>query len=144
MIVTEETKAHAQDIFDYLIMNPEKHDQSDWYNFYNEEDVLVTEENFCGTTMCVAGTSVWLKSGVSGLNNKYDYEFLNEGAKNLGLAYNEACTLFYGTNNEESLSLLAAVAAGDEDKFYDIAREVDKIYIDGADNPIDWSASQEI
>lgn len=136
MNVTEETKAHAQEIFDYLTQHPEKHDQDSWYDTKGEanfDDIQeITEDNFCGTTMCVAGTSVWLKGGIALMNEFSDMcelNFQNAGAENLGLDENEAYALFYGAGNSQALDLVAAIAAGDEAKFHDIAVASDNDYI---------------
>lgn len=137
MNVTEETKAHAQEILDYLRANPEKHNQNSWVDTGLEDEYgdpirVVTDQNFCGTTMCVAGTSVWLKGGINRLNDYgcYGSRFDNEGSYNLGLNENEANALFYEANNSEALELLIAVAAGDEAKFYEVAKSHGFIYID--------------
>ena len=135
MNVTEETKAHAQEILDYLRANPEKHDQTSWFDTgLDDKDgdpvEFVTDDNFCGTTMCVAGTSVWLKGGISKLNeySRLDVLFEHEGACNLGLNNREAEALFFGAGNSEALDLLSAVAAGDEAKFGEIAESHENIY----------------
>ena len=115
MKVTPETQAHAQEILDYHMMNPGLHDQDSWFETPDNKG-RVTEENVCGTTMCIAGTSVFLKEGIEGLNNAHG-RYVEKGQSNLGLAYEEANDLFYDTTNEQSMDAVRAIAAGDPVKF---------------------------
>lgn len=125
MKVTEATKAHAQDILDYIEMFPEKHQQDNWY--FNEEnyrnETPITEKNFCGTTMCVAGTSVYLTEGLNAFK-KHVTDIENDAARNLGLDDGDSGLLFYTMSESKALMMLEAVAAGDEEKFIQIYDEV--------------------
>lgn len=138
MIVTEETKATAQAVLDYLIMNPEKHDQTAWAGITHDTEDFptyfwsthneATEENLCGTTMCVAGTAVYLSDGIEGLNacgqgaiggtNATQETWVRRGAELLGLDMVEANVLFFTLDNDKAIDMLVAVANGDEDKFH--------------------------
>lgn len=115
MEINEQTQARAQAAFDFLSQNPKNHNQQ-WY-ISGATDVPLTEENLCGTTMCVAGTVEWQAHGYV-----TDFAF-SAGAMLLGLKYNEAENLFYASNNDEALDMLSAIANGDESKFYALARE---------------------
>jgi hypothetical protein len=115
---TLETMQHAQEIIDYLAENPEQHSQSAYWNGYS----LGIKNTVCGTTMCVAGTSVFLKEGVDGLVNScdsedYDDSFSKKAERYLGLNSSEAYDLFYTFHREKALEMLRAVANGDEVKF---------------------------
>lgn len=114
MNVTPETQAHAQAILDYHLMNPGLHDQTTWFETPDNK-AIITEENVCGTTMCIAGTSILLKEGMRGLNAQGRY--LQRGQYNLGLTYEEADNLFYTTTNEQAMDAVRAIAAGDPVKF---------------------------
>lgn len=130
MQVTEETKQHAQEVLDYILEHPKQHNQKQWWDTKNLPlfpTVEFVEENICNTTMCAAGTSVFLKQGVQGLI-KCDTDvdtFIFVGAKNLGLDEDEAQLLFLDTamlddlsiSNETAVNMLRAVASGDADKF---------------------------
>ena len=114
MKATPETQAHAQEILDYHMIHPGLHDQDSWFQTPDDKS-MVTEDNVCGTTMCIAGTSVFLKEGINGLNSRGGY--LERGRVNLGLTYEEADDLFYETTNEQSMDAVRAIAAGDAVKF---------------------------
>lgn len=118
MNVTEETKEHAQHILNYITMFPERHEQSTWVEvpigIYRDD---LTEDNFCGTTMCIAGTSVFLTEGVEGLRRPTS-DFEDIAAERLGLSSVEAHDLFYNTDNDTAKVMLKAIVDGDEDAFW--------------------------
>lgn len=144
MRVTDETKANAQAVLDYILAHPEKHSQrhvvglmdSSW-NFFllpssgeSVEDIVLTEENFCGTTMCIAGTVIFLNQGIDALNrlgkpviiddeSHTDWEIV--GAEYLGLDLDEADSIFFEMSNSRAIDLLIAIANGDEEKFHRLA-----------------------
>lgn len=118
---TLEHKEHAQEILDYIMANPDQHDQNNFWTGTKGQT-----KNVCDTAMCVAGTSVYLKEGVEGMwkaSDKDDYDsvsFYQKAGDNLGLSEDERYKLFYCFNNEYAVDMLRAVAAGDEDKFHAI------------------------
>ncbi len=100
---TPQTRAHAQDVLDYITAHPEKHNQSKF-------TYLVDRETGCGTTMCVAGTSNWLMHGKEAMN------FLDqdEAIEFLGLGYDEAEVLFYEMSEERAVQKLKKIVVGEE------------------------------
>lgn len=120
MFVTDETKAAAQGVLDYLESQPEKHNQESYFRLpANVKPETLTEENFCGTTMCIAGTALYLDQGIEGIVNFYDGLDADEySGQKLGLDAVEANTLFYTFDNATALDALRAIAAGDEVKFH--------------------------
>lgn len=133
---TARNRRKAGEILDFLVSNPERHNQAEffvlkerpagWYDGYPTNTTAVknlTEENLCKTTMCIAGSAVYLGHTAaeikSVLDKGYSIDWVTEGAKVLGLDRNEAKTLFYA-DNENALALLEAVAEGDEETFHSI------------------------
>lgn len=112
-------------VFDYLIKNPEAHDQSLWAHFGTAYSVLMPspEPVHCGTTMCIAGAACHLagyalmqgrnravfayrhgdKTGIG-----YDVEQL--GAVLLDLPEDEAGVLFETMNEAYALGRLDLLA----------------------------------
>lgn len=129
MIVTEGTKAMAQDVVDYIVENPERHNQANWVVSVDDGtqhqvvDAIkkVKEEGVCGTTMCIAGTAIYLKYGVEGLVRAGDprstLHFEHVGAALLGLDDEESRALFFEMDNDKAIDATVAIANGDEDKF---------------------------
>lgn len=116
---TFETRAHAQAVLDYIEEHPEKHSQSDWV-IHDDDSGL--SENMCGTTMCVAGTSVYLADGFDGLVHHYRYGgWSDAAAKNLGLSIDESSALFFMMDNRNAVEMLRAVADGNSEKFWELA-----------------------
>lgn len=120
MQVTEDTKGLARAILDYIHTYPERHNQNNWIELDGELDTadMVNETNICQTTMCVAGTAVYLSRPLNEFR-RYKGDWETDGGQLLGLNWDEGDSLFYA-NNESALSLLEAVAEGDEDKFNEI------------------------
>lgn len=128
MNTTLETQALARSVYDYLIENPEKHDQGSFVgmrdedNIVNDYDGSVDEGNFCNTTLCAAGTTVWLNGGLSAVNRCLsENNFENVAGSLLGLDDAEQWDLFFDAAEETALKLLLAVAEGDEAKFAELA-----------------------
>lgn len=123
MIVTEETKANAQAVYDYIIVNPERHRQQDWikmpdltaYESIRMANKGLSEENICGTTMCVAGTNDFLKRGY------VSWGVSARAAVDFGLEDGEAEDLFYCMDKDLALDMVLAIAQGDADKFEQLA-----------------------
>lgn len=129
MIINDETKANAQATLDYILMNPENHDQSTWVgqteNFnwdeYESQNGY-TESNMCGTTMCAAGTILYLKMGMDGLN--LGSSFSSHAAPYFGLEnVAEINAIFLNMSEYNVVMQLTALANGDEKKFWDFAED---------------------
>ena len=120
-----ETQATAQAVLDYILMNPEKHDQSLWVKDANGWAPTPEQFDSCGTTMCVAGTAAWLTRSEedfkelvrNGYIERESTGWERAGAEALGLDYMQAAQLFFTMDNEVALDMLRAVACGDPDKF---------------------------
>lgn len=129
MKVTNESKALANAILDFLERHPEKHNQD---VFIDGKD----EEIGCGTSMCVAGTAHWLLKGDKAFNDPRTS--LDVATKALGLSYGERSVLFYEFDNERALNKLRKVAEGvefDREDYYkgdDNAPEEGLWFDDGA------------
>lgn len=110
MIVTNETKAIAQQVVDFIIANPEKHSQESW--FANTQ---------CGTTMCIAGTVAMFELDVHSITEfkwrTNDSSIFHFAAIRLGLNGDEANYLFYNMDNDVAFNAINAIAQGDVDKF---------------------------
>jgi hypothetical protein len=143
MRVTEQTKAEAQNILDYLESFPAVHDQRVWAGVAGDEDfpapdvdniVIEPDKNYCNTTMCIAGAQRWLAQGPHGLNEFSFNEFAaqQKAADALGLDYGESQSLFYVMDNVYALDMLRAVASGDEEKFKAIREEWDEVEVQRA------------
>jgi len=109
----------AKRILGYIQAFPDRHDQDSYVG--NEDEVLDTG-NICNTTMCVAGTAVYLDGGTPALRRliRHDEDgdlFFDSGRKLLGLTHEEARDLFHCYNNKAALKMLKAVAKGDEEQF---------------------------
>lgn len=132
--MTTPNRQHAQDILDYIKAHPEEHEQYSWVQDPNDISPSASPETGCGTTMCLAGTSVFLTEGPRGLKKIYteiannevaylmqetddlideDDIFVQKGADNLGLDYHEANELFTIMSNETAVNAMQALADGD-------------------------------
>lgn len=132
MIVTDETKALAQRIVDYIIENPDKHEQAVvWGKVnYNDADEVVGITDYitpserttiCDTVMCIAGTAAYLNGGIQELSKvAYGGDWETHSGELLGLDNREACSLFYTMNEDKAFDAVVAIASGDESKFYDV------------------------
>lgn len=121
---------NAQLVLDYLIENPEKHDQREWVTDSDGEYPRgFAEPNFCGSTMCAAGAAVWLMKGnpffsqVINSPNFIDVDgehldkWTHHGSQALGIDYNVGDALFNTMDKSKALDLLTALANDDLDKF---------------------------
>lgn len=137
-MINETTKANAQGVYDYLIMNPDKHDQDLWVK---DEDGLAVHNpsrvDSCGTTMCIAGATAYLYSSAAEFNRLIQGEtatdmdrWIRVGMRHLGLTRVQASQLFFVMDNETALDMLNAVANGDAKKFRAIRNEHDADQLD--------------
>lgn len=120
MKVTAETKAIAQRAYDFIIVNPHRHEQRNWISDPRRDafaDSLLDrpELQHCGTTMCVAGTVDTL------LNGCVTHKVEAHAREALGLSERESLSLFFCFDNDLALDMLGAIAQGDEDKFHALA-----------------------
>jgi hypothetical protein len=115
---TEETRRLAQDVFDYIQENPEKHDQEHY--FYQPEK----STGFCGTTMCVAGTAMAIRYNFDyrAIHKAMEAKLADTGrvtsycrmaGELLGLDVTEQDALFYEMNEELALQKLKKVIVGE-------------------------------
>jgi hypothetical protein len=129
MIVTEQTKTLAADIITYWNLF-ERHDQSEWVNLSGVDDLKVKtksvdgrEWKVCNTTMCAAGTAVFLSSTKAEFKrvavefNTNDTYWSEEGASLLGLDEKESYDLFMIANNNKARDLMQFIADGDVNGF---------------------------
>jgi hypothetical protein len=130
MKITEQTKANAQRVVDYLEMNPHKHNQKSYFGNGSLPVDFQDDERFeaeaCGTTMCIAGTAAWMDAGMPKTlivdNGRVEYI----GADFLGLdCWEEREHIFYNYDNAGSLDMLRALANGDEEKFWALEPKID-------------------
>lgn len=123
MEVTKETKAVAAGVVNYLEKYPERHNQTTWFRAGDRAvSYGVTDENICGTTMCIAGATMFLTEGMERFtdyisigNDARDWE--RDAGKRLGLHADEAHWLFHTVDNDVALEAVKAIADGDVDKF---------------------------
>ena len=132
---TSETRATARAALDYIEANPEKHRQADFYMVHDDDGQPVyvgqgrnvSEQNWCNTTMCVAGTAVFIDGGIEALRDCDDFD--HKGAELLGLDFYEGSKLFYTMDESAAVEMLKAVAEGDEARFDEVyARIEDDLY----------------
>lgn len=120
---TPETRAHAQEILDYIHANPEKHDQAYFFT---------GNPNMCGTTMCIAGTSVFLKNAKT-FDDMPMGAFADKAAANLGLSMAESEVVFFEMDEERAIQKLKKVVVGEEfskEDFYVANGEQDGLTFD--------------
>lgn len=115
----------AQDIIDFFIENPEKHAQSsvcgDGLTQLEKMDNI--PDDLCGTTLCIAGSAVYLNEGLEGLKKLVRAEYTGwdtKAAELLGLNPYESHLLFYTMDNQRAFDATNAIANGDAEKFQDI------------------------
>lgn len=113
MIVTNETKALAQEVVDFIMANPERHNQQSWFGSAH-----------CGTTMCIAGTVAMFELDVNSIKDfrlaTQNESILDFAGERLGLSHAEAHSLFFTRDNRVAFDAVNAIAQGDMDKFYHI------------------------
>lgn len=124
MNVTKETKAIAQGVLNYIEAFPERHDQGSWVKSPARDErgyQVVTHETLCDTTMCIAGTAIFLTKGIEEFNDYYSSgaRWHRDGAEVLGLLLHEAMALFNEYDEVVALDALRHIAGGDVNGFYD-------------------------
>lgn len=126
--VAEKTieQIRAQEVLDYLEAHPERHDQSLWTTQSLSEVGAKPARDLkvCDTTMCVAGTVVFLEALANDTSiadvldvdpNGYFNEersYARKGAELLGLNDEDAWQLFYNKTDEQAVEDLRRLAAG--------------------------------
>lgn len=101
----------ANEILDFIAENPDRHDQASWVD--NPHDL-------CNTTMCIAGTAVFLADGAEGIMYHAQHGLWTEHACTLlDISLSEGDHLFY-TNNEKAVAALQAIADDDHEGFRSI------------------------
>lgn len=118
---TEQTRAAAQAVLDYIHTYPEAHDQE----VVKGEAATTTP---CGTSMCIAGTAIALKNNIKSLLDWEDYwdekdlgaqshsdaAWVKEAREILGLDEDEAIDLFFEYDEETAVQKLKHVVVGEE------------------------------
>lgn len=121
---TKHTRALAYEILAYW-ERFNHHDQNSWVG--DEDNVKVKVKtieginyNVCNTTMCAAGTAVFLsttpKAFKDFVKDTGDETWEQVGGRLLGLDDDEADTVFYA-NNKSAKRLMKAIASGSQSKF---------------------------
>lgn len=122
--------ANAQVLVDYFEKFPDKHSQTTWVgiNGKHVDDIEEVKENFCKTTMCMAGAATYLMTNRDTFIDCIDgnAQWTQVGGKVLGLTTDQADCLFYTMNERAALDMLKAAAANDMDAFERIWREYDE------------------
>jgi hypothetical protein len=122
---TKHTRALAYEILAYW-ERFNHHDQSTWVG--DEDKVKIRTEtlstgvdvNVCSTTMCAAGTAVFLSTTPEAFKQFVKVSGGNEweaaGGRLLGLDHEEAYKVFYA-GNKSAKRLMKAIASGSQEKF---------------------------
>jgi hypothetical protein len=125
MIVTEATKELASRILNYWVRTGD-HNQRFWVeNSAVEVTNLDDDFNICNSSMCAAGTAVFLsvsKNEFKDLARNHwgnDAMWTGKAAPLLGLDDQEAHKLFY-SKDESALEMINAIADGDAERFAEI------------------------
>jgi hypothetical protein len=124
MKVTNDSMSNAGAIVAWHVLHPGHHEQEsviskDGYESLDEIDFKSLKDgNICGTTMCIAGTAVYLAEGAKALKRAMKNDtWVADGAEALGLDVHEAYKLFHVMDNEVAMRATAAIAVGDEKEF---------------------------
>lgn len=104
MYSTEETRAHAQEVLDYLLGHPEEHNQGGFFSYANH----------CGTSMCIAGCSSYISNEQDVVLTNWVTDHAGKAQKSLGLNRVEAQALFFEMNEARALSKLVNITHGKE------------------------------
>lgn len=106
---TEATRARAQAVLDYIVMHPEQHSQETWCTDFENP-------TSCGTTMCIAGTTLFLEDPrmLVSRHHRGNATYSEAASDLLGLNEEEGDAIFYDMNNQRALDKLIKVANGKE------------------------------
>lgn len=124
---TKETRALAYDILAYW-ERFNNHDQDDWVGRDFNPDTSISqvnvngvEMNVCNTTLCAAGTAVFLGTPLDSFKlmarRRNDAEWQTRGGELLGLDYDESHFLFYMASEKNAKRLMRAIASGKQSKW---------------------------
>lgn len=102
---TATNRVYARKTLAFIEAHPEVHKQDNWISGRTPE---ADETNFCGTSMCIAGTVNWLKHGIKTMAHRSE----SEGIRLLGLSEGEAEALFYEMDKGRAKAKLQKVADG--------------------------------
>lgn len=122
MNVNDKSQERAQTVLNFLESHPQNHNQNIYVGKVAES---ATDENWCGTTMCIAGATVAFEMGLE--RARYlahnivdaDGNYLNiddVAGELLGLDEFESEMLFHTYDNEDALDMLRCVAEGNKEK----------------------------
>lgn len=132
MISTPDTRAMAQGVLDYIHEHPEDHNQR----------VFFSDPEGCGTSMCIAGTTIALIDSelaerlraeywhpVNGDVGAYSagWHIENAAARALGLSKPESVFVFYDFDNESAVQKLKSIVVGESLCFDEPEFEVEYI-----------------
>lgn len=118
--VSENAQQLAQEILDWTIANPKRFDMGVWVGVGGVP--ARPDDELCDTTLCLAGTAVFLRLGEEGLRDclNRSLPFFDDMAGQwLGLNDEEVNILFY-TDEDVALQGITALANGDADKFNEV------------------------
>lgn len=134
---TARNRRRASQILSYLTAHPERHEQKNWFTYegdtvhsYDQIEDFAGDDSpedgdLCNTTMCVAGTAVFLDKTLDEFKdfagNASYHDWFEEGSNVLGLDKEEAEYLFM-SDTELAPRLLAHIAAGDLVAFHELAK----------------------
>lgn len=111
MHTNAQTRQTALAVIGFWTLHPEKHDQS---TFVSDLHDIKETQSLCGTTLCAAGTTVYIEGGIQGLLKMQHADDYTETARHLlGITYEESHALFYDMDNERARRVVAAIADGD-------------------------------
>lgn len=112
----------AEKILEQIDRHPESHEQAHW-----------GEKTECGTSACICGWAALINEDahyeplfagsthdILVLNSGAGDDWINYGAKVLGLSVMDADRLFMNTNNEEAKEALKYIAKGDRIPWHEI------------------------
>jgi len=121
MFSNESTRETAQRVLDFINANPAVHRQTTYFGD------RVNTENYCGTTMCVAGTALYVEYGINSPMSFYEHPvFGRRGNDHTGNSYakvagpllgfenaDESDAIFYEMDNERAVQKLKHLVTGD-------------------------------
>jgi hypothetical protein len=122
---TPETQERAMAVYDFISANPDAHNQKNYFD---------NPEGHCGTTMCIAGTALFLEYGHKSLgdfdvyrnSNHPDSSIDDIAGELLGLNMHEAMSLFFDMDNDSAMRRLKFIVAGDEFAFAESMERVNE------------------